>query len=59
MWGEVFEKIKEISYFKKASIDKTSGTIVWQNGVDIAPETLYKRLVTNCTPTTANQQITS
>ena len=45
LWGEAFEMLKNRSYFQKAFIDKTTGTITWPNGVDIAPETLYEKLV--------------
>lgn len=49
LWGEAFEELNNIVYFKKASIDKTSGTITWPNGVDIAPETLYEKIVSDLT----------
>jgi hypothetical protein len=38
--GEVFEKLKELNYFKNFKI--SFNTIEWDNGADFAPEFLYK-----------------
>ncbi len=40
LWGEVFQPLKDIQYFKKFKLNPF--TIEWDNGADFAPEYLYQ-----------------
>ena len=42
--GGVFKKFQDLGFFKNFTVSKELGTIVWNGEIDIAPETIYKRL---------------
>ncbi len=39
--GPVFEPLKDPDYFGRVALDPVSGTVVWPNGIDLAPEAIY------------------
>lgn len=40
--GNIFEPLKDLSYFKKFMIN--GHTLSWKNGADFAPEFLYEKM---------------
>ncbi len=43
LYGEIFEPLKDPSFFSQARVDKDLGTVVWPNGADFSPEFLHNR----------------
>lgn len=42
LWGEMFEPLKaDYGLFRQVKADPDVGTIVWPNGTDLSPRTLY------------------
>lgn len=41
--GGVFNKFKDIDFFKNFSINEELGVLAWADEIDIAPETLYAK----------------
>ena len=44
LWGSVIEPLKNIDEFKRFTISKEFGTILWESEADFAPEYLLKKL---------------
>ena len=41
LWGEVFEPLKDLAFFRQFSVHPEFETLVWPNGADFAPEFLH------------------
>ena len=44
LWGPMFEPLKDPEAFKKFSVSDVLHTLVWENGADLAPEHLHKKM---------------
>lgn len=43
LYGEMFEPLKDINFFKRFIVHPEFYTLCWPNGADIAPEFLYEK----------------
>jgi hypothetical protein len=42
LWGEMFEPVRrDYAFFCQLSVDPDAGTVVWPNGANVSPRTLY------------------
>lgn len=41
LWGEVFQPLQDVEYFKQFTVHPELLTLVWPNGADFAPEFLH------------------
>jgi hypothetical protein len=39
--GGVFERFRDLEFFRNFKVDPELGVLTWEGGVDVAPETLY------------------
>ena len=42
-WRGVLEPLRDPEYFAKVKVDPEAATVVWPNGANLAPETLYAK----------------
>ena len=52
-WLGVLAPLGDPSYFARVTVDPEAGTIMWPNGVDLAPEPLYAEVRANRSPAPA------
>lgn len=45
MKGEMFKMLNDYNFFRNVKVDDFTGTIVWENGLDLDPNVLYDKSV--------------
>ena len=44
LWGPMFEPLRDPEKFKRFNVSDVLHTLVWENGADLAPEHLHKKV---------------
>ena len=42
-WTGILEPLNDPQYFAQVEVDAEAGTVVWPDGIDLAPEPLYEQ----------------
>jgi hypothetical protein len=42
-WTGVLSPLNDPAYFAQVTVDREAGTLVWPDGIDLAPEPLYEQ----------------
>jgi hypothetical protein len=42
-WTGVLSPLNDPAYFARVTVDQEAGTLVWPDGIDLAPEPLYEQ----------------
>ena len=42
-WTGVLAPLNDSAYFAQVTVDHEAGTVVWPDGIDLAPEPLYEQ----------------
>jgi hypothetical protein len=48
--GGVFERFKDIAFFRSFRVNEELGVLTWGNEIDVAPETLYAEATGSALP---------
>jgi hypothetical protein len=48
--GGIFERFRDMEFFRGFSVNKELGTLTWADEIDIAPETLYAEATGSALP---------
>jgi hypothetical protein len=46
-WTGVLSPLNDSAYFAEVTVDPEAGTVMWPDGIDLAPEPLYEQAKTH------------